>query len=48
MGYVRGVPHNPKARLARQAAQMRSHYLTTGRGCKTRAKVIAKRVGGER
>lgn len=36
-----------RPRLDAAAAEMRAKYLTTGKGCKTRAKVIAQRTGGK-
>ena len=49
-GCYRGVPHDgekKRARLDRLAAKMRAYYLTHGNGCKTRAKVIERRTGGQ-
>lgn len=46
MGYYRGVAEEESRRNRLQpiAEKMRSKYLNIGRGCKTRAKVIAARL----
>ena len=51
MGYYRGVPqdgYTKRRKLDRLAAAMRAFNLSHGRGCRTRAKAIAKRLAADR